>query len=100
MNKAELIKSMASKANMTQKDCLAVYEAFVSSIETAMENGDKVSLNGFGTYGIKTIKARTGRNPKTGEIVSVAEKYYPTFKFAPSVKKSVNSVTIDVGGAE
>ena len=72
MNKTELIKSIATKASLTNKSATAALDATIQSITEALKAGDKVSLPGFGTFEVRTRAARTTRNPRTGEAVEVA----------------------------
>lgn len=89
MNKTELIKSIATKAELSNKAAGAALEAFISSVTDALKTGDKVSLLGFGTFEVRTRPARTGKNPRTGEAVEVAEKKVPAFKAGKALKDAV-----------
>lgn len=89
MNKTELIKSIATKAKLSNKAAGAALEAFISSVTDALKTGDKVSLLGFGTFEVRTRPARTGKNPRTGEAVEVAEKKVPAFKAGKALKDAV-----------
>ena len=89
MNKKELIKSMATKADLTNKSAAAALDAAIQSITEALKAGDKVSLPGFGTFEVKTRPARTSRNPRTGEAVAVPEKRVPTFKPGKALKDAI-----------
>ena len=89
MNKTELIKSIATKASLTNKSATAALDATIQSITEALKAGDKVSLPGFGTFELKTRPARTTRNPRTGEPVEVAEKKVPSFKAGKGLKEAV-----------
>ena len=71
MNKGELIKAMAEKAGLLQKDAAAAYEAFVASVTEALKAGEKVQLVGFGTIELKEVAAKTGINPRTKETVEI-----------------------------
>ncbi len=89
MNKTDLIKSIATKAELSNKAAGAALEAFISSVTDALKTGDKVSLLGFGTFEVRTRPARTGKNPRTGEAVEVAEKKVPAFKAGKALKDAV-----------
>lgn len=89
MNKTDLIKSIATKASLTNKSATAALDAITTSITDALKDGDKVSLLGFGTFELKTRPARTTRNPRTGEPVEVAEKRVPSFKPGKALKDAV-----------
>lgn len=90
MNKAELVSSVAEKAEITKKDAEKVVNAVFSSIEDALAKGDKVQLVGFGTFEVRERAARTGRNPKTGEEISIPATRVPSFKPGKSLRDSVS----------
>ncbi len=91
MNKAELIASVAEKTGFTKKDSEAAVNAFVSCVEEALVNGEKVQLIGFGTFETRERKARQGRNPrKPGETIEIAASKAPVFKAGKALKDSVN----------
>ena len=90
MNKGELIKAIAEKAGLTQKDAMAAYDAFVGAIETALMEGDKVSLVGFGTFEIKEVAAKMGINPQTKEPVQIPACKKPVMKFGKAFKDKFN----------
>jgi len=80
MNKNDLVKAMAAKAGMTNVDAKKALEAFVNVTEETLKKGDKISLVGFGTFGIAERKARTGINPKTKAKIKIAAKKVVKFK--------------------
>ncbi|HEY8363374.1 MAG TPA: HU family DNA-binding protein [Tissierellaceae bacterium] len=91
MNKAELVASMAEKANITKKDAEAALNAFIKSVEEALEKGDKVQLVGFGTFEVRERKAREGRNPRNPEeVIKIPASKAPVFKAGKSLKEIVN----------
>lgn len=90
MNKTELIEAIASESGLKKKDAEAAVAAFVNAVETALANGEKVQLVGFGTFETKTRNAREGRNPKTGETIKIAASKYPAFTAGKAFKDSVN----------
>ena len=90
MNKTELIAVMAEKANLSKKDAEAALNAFVCAVEGALAKGDKVQLVGFGTFGVKTRAARTGRNPQTGAEMKIAAAKVPAFKAGSAFKELIN----------
>ena len=69
MNKSELINSVSEKSGLTKADTERAFKAFVETITDAMSKGDSISLIGFGTFLVRDRKARTGRNPRTGETI-------------------------------
>ncbi|NPV92629.1 MAG: HU family DNA-binding protein [Firmicutes bacterium] len=90
MNKAELVSSVAEKADLTKKEAERVVNAVFASVEEALANGDKVQLVGFGTFEVREREARKGRNPQTGQEISIPATKVPAFKAGKALKDSVN----------
>lgn len=90
MNKVELIAAVADKAGLSKKDAEKAIAAVVSSVEEALVKGDKVQLIGFGTFEVKERAARDGRNPKTGEKITIAASKHPGFVAGAALKNAVN----------
>ncbi len=89
MNKGEFIKSIAAKADFTNKEAEAAYNAFVDTVAEALRAGDSVALAGFGTFTIKERAAREGINPITKEKIQIAACKAPALKFGKSFKDSL-----------
>ena len=89
MNKAELINSVADKAELSKVDAARAVDAFVEVITKALKKNEKVSLVGFGTFDVRKRKARTGRNPKTGAPLKIAASKNPSFKAGKALKDAV-----------
>ena len=91
MNKEELVKAVAEKAKVSQKQSAEVIAAVIDTIEKSVSKGKKVTLVGFGTFEARKRAARTGRNPQTGATIKIAAKTVPAFtagkKFKELVKK-------------
>lgn len=90
MNKSELISALASKTGKTQKESQAFLEAFTSTVQETLKKGDKVTLIGFGTFDVQQVPARTGRNPRTGEVLKIKAKKKPRFKAGAELSGAVN----------
>ena len=90
MNKAEFIEAVAEKASVTKKEATVVVNAFQDVVTTALKSGDKVSLIGFGTFESVKRAAKQGKNPQTGEKISIPEKNAPKFKPGKSLKDALN----------
>jgi DNA-binding protein HU-beta len=86
MNKSELIKAVASHTGMTQADAGKAVDATFDSIAGALKAKDQVAIAGFGTFVAKHRPARDGRNPRTKEVVKIAEKTVAAFKPASALK--------------
>lgn len=89
MTKAELVRNMAVKTGMTKKDIEAALAAFQETVTEAVAAGDKVALVGFGTFEKTEMKERTGRNPQTGETITIAAKAVPKFHPGKAFKDAV-----------
>lgn len=88
MNKGDLINEVSKVIN-TKKDAQAAVDCVLSSIIKALENGDFVSLVGFGTFKVAERKARKGRNPQTGEEIDIAASKVPKFVAGKALKEAV-----------
>ena len=91
MNKAELIDAIAGASELSRADAGRAVDAFVATVTRALKNGDSVTLVGFGTFEARKRGARTGRNPRTGEEISIAASMNPAFKAGKGLKDAVNS---------
>jgi DNA-binding protein HU-beta len=90
MNKAELIDAVAAEAKLSKADAGRAVDAVVDSITSALGKGQQVSVVGFGTFSVKHRAARSGRNPRTGETISIAASNVPGFKAGKALKDAVN----------
>ena len=90
MNKAELINAVAEKAALSKKDTETAVNAVIDVITAALADSEKVQLVGFGAFEVKTRAARTGRNPKTKESISIPASKVPVFKAGKALKDTVS----------
>jgi DNA-binding protein HU-beta len=90
MNKQELIGTVAESASLSRADATKAVESVFESITTALKKGDEVRLVGFGTFSVSKRKASTGRNPRTGEPMSISASSQPKFKAGKGLKDAVN----------
>lgn len=90
MNKSELIDAVAEESELTKIAAARAVDAVLSNIAKALQAGDSVALAGFGSFVAKVRPARTGRNPKTGEAIAIAESRVPTFKSGKALKDLLN----------
>jgi DNA-binding protein HU-beta len=90
MNKQELIGQVADLSGLGRGDAVKAVEAVFESISTALKKGDEVRLVGFGTFSVSKRKASTGRNPRTGEPMTIKASSQPKFKAGKGLKDSVN----------
>lgn len=90
MNKTELVKVVAEKADLTQAVAADAVNAVVDAIVESLAAGDEVAILGFGSFKVADRPARTARNPQTGETVEVPESKAVTFKVSKSLKEKLN----------
>ena len=90
MNKADLISAVAEKAGLSKKNAESAVNSFVDIVGDALTKGDKVQLVGFGSFEVRQREARTGRNPKTKEEISIPASKSPVFKPGKALKDAVN----------
>ncbi len=92
MTKSELIARLAeANPHLYQRDVERIVTTIFEEITTALANGDRVELRGFGAFSVKRRGARVGRNPRTGEAVQVSAKYIPYFKTGKQLRDKLNS---------
>ena len=90
MNKTDLINVVASESGLNKKQAEAAVNATIDAIANALKAGDKVQLIGFGTFEVKSVAAREGRNPKTGELIKIEASKKPAFSASKVLKDQVN----------
>ena len=90
MNKTDLVNVVASETNLTKKDSEAAVNAATAAIVDALKSGDKVQLIGFGTFEVKEVAEREGRNPKTGEVIKIPASKKPSFTASKVLKDQLN----------
>ncbi len=89
--KSELIQIIARQnPHLFQRDVENIVNAIFEEISTALANGNRVELRGFGAFSVKSRSARNGRNPRTGETVAVEEKWIPFFKTGKDLRDRLN----------
>jgi DNA-binding protein HU-beta len=90
MNKAELIEAVAGSANLTKVDAGRAVEALIDAITGALKNDGEVTLAGFGSFSVRRRAARSGRNPRTREVIAIPASKVPAFKPGKALKDAVN----------
>lgn len=90
MNKSELINAIAEQSNLSKADAGRGLDALIKAIETTLTAGDTVTLVGFGTFAVKDRAERKGRNPQTGQEITIAAAKLPSFKPGKALKDAVN----------
>jgi DNA-binding protein HU-beta len=90
MNKATLIDKMASDAGISKNAAATAVESLIDGITSALKRNQRVTLVGFGTWAISKRKARTGRNPQTGETIKIKAKKAVRFKAGKQLEQALN----------
>ncbi len=90
MNKEELVKEIAKKTKVSQKQASEILSVTLEVIEKTVSKGKKVTLVGFGTFEARKRAARTGRNPQTGAEIKISAKTVPAFSAGKKFKELVN----------
>ncbi len=89
MKKAEFIEAVASKSELTKQDAKKVVDSLFETISTTLAKGEKVQLVGLGTFEVRERSERTGRNPQTGEEMTIPATKVPGFKAGKEFKEAV-----------
>ena len=91
MNKTELVAAIADQAGLSKKDAEKAVKAFTETVSKELKKKGKVQLVGFGTFEVSEREAREGRNPLTGEKITIAASKNPKFKAGKALKDMVNA---------
>ena len=91
MTKTDLVNVVAAEAQLNKKQAEAAVNGVLAAITSALKDGDKVQLIGFGTFEVKESAEREGRNPKTGETIKIAASKKPAFTASKVLKDEVNA---------
>lgn len=89
MNKGDLINKIAADAKISKTQATAALNAFIENASTALKKGDKVTLVGFGTFGISKRSARKGRNPQTGKVIQIEARKVVRFKAGSDLSENI-----------
>ncbi|GAB1793249.1 HU family DNA-binding protein [Priestia sp. JNUCC 25] len=89
MNKTELVDAVATKSELTKQDSKKAVDALFETISNALAKEEKIQLVGFGTFEVRKRAERTGRNPQTGEQITIPASKVPAFKVGKELKEAV-----------
>ena len=89
MNKTEFVETVASMSGLSRKDAGVAVESVLTCITETLERGGSVSIMGFGTFEVRERKERTGRDPHTGESMTIPASKRPAFKAGKALKDAV-----------
>ena len=90
MNKNDLVNVVSDKAGLSKADAAKAVDAVIDAITASLRNGTEVRLVGFGTFLVSSRAASTGRNPRTGEAISIPAAKLPKFKAGKGLKDALN----------
>lgn len=90
MNKTDLVDMMAEAADISKAAANRALDAFMKGVTVSLTKGDKVTLPGFGTFGVSKLKERMGRNPQTGQTIKIPARTAAKFKVGKKLKEAVN----------
>ena len=90
MTKAEIVKEVSKSTGIEANTVMAVVEGFMTTVKGSMAKGENVYLRGFGTFEVKSVAAREGHNPKTGETIQIPESKKVSFSASKVLKDSLN----------
>lgn len=94
MTKSGLIEKVAEQSpHISKKDTEVVVNTIFDAMTDALSQGERIEIRGFGSFQVKVREAREGRNPKTGDMVSIPAKRTPFFKVGKELKEMVDQVT-------
>ena len=90
MTKADIVDVIAEATGLTKVETEAVIEGFLSTIKNALQEGEKVEVRGFGSFSVKKRMPKKARNPGTGEVIYLPERYVPVFKASKLLKELIS----------
>ena len=90
MNKTELVDAMADAADISKAAAARALDGMIDAITQSLIDGDQVSIVGFGSFSVRDRAPRTGRNPQTGEEITIKASRNPIFKAGKALKDAVN----------
>jgi integration host factor subunit beta len=92
MTKSDLVQKLSEKVStLTKKECEVIVDTVFQNMRDALHRGEKIEIRGFGSFTVRLRRAKEGRNPKTGEKVSIPEKRIPFFKVGKELRELVNN---------
>ena len=91
MTKSDLIERLSTKAELTRPRAEELVDFLLNDVTEALKSGEKVNISGFGTFTVSTRKARTGRNPKTGEPIEIPASRSAKFKAGKTLKEALGT---------
>ncbi len=91
MTKAELVEKIYERLGLTKKECFDLVESLFDILKDALINGENLKISSFGSFTVKNKKTRKGRNPQTGETITISERRVVTFRPSKLLKDEINN---------
>ena len=91
MTKADIVDIVAEATGLTKVETEAVIDGFLSTIKNSLREGERVEFRGFGSFSVKKRMPKKARNPGTGEVIYLPERYVPTFKASKLLKELITT---------
>jgi integration host factor subunit beta len=91
MNKSQLIEALAQDQNLPPKTAASIVNTILNLMSETLVNGDNIELRGFGSFTVREYDTYTGRNPKTGALISVKPKKLPFFKVGKELREAIDA---------
>lgn len=98
MTKADLVDRVTAVTGLTKRDVAVVVDRFIEAVGNALSGGNHIEIRGFGSFKVKSRRARIARNPRTGATVQVPEKVVPYFKVSKELKKVIEDANPVIEG--
>ncbi|MDP1532214.1 MAG: HU family DNA-binding protein [Rubrivivax sp.] len=90
MNKTEMIEHIAKQADISKAAASRALEALIGGVRTTLKKNGSVTITGFGTFAVNKRAARTGRNPRTGDVIKIKSAKVPKFRAGKALKDALN----------
>jgi len=91
MTKVDIVEKVTEKIGCTKKEAIAYVESVLDILKSTLESGENIKVSGFGNFVVKQKKDRRGRNPQTGETITIESRRILSFKPSMLLRKSINS---------
>lgn len=98
MTKADLVDRVTAGTGLTKRDVAVIIDRFLDAVSGALASGNHIEIRGFGSFKVKSRRARVARNPRTGATVEVPEKLVPYFKVSKELKKVIEEANPSIDG--
>ena len=95
MTKADIIEAVYEQIGFSKKEAAEVVELIFETMKDTLSDGEKIKISGFGNFVVRSKRARVGRNPQTGNVITISERRVLTFKPSQVLKDALNSQPLD-----